>query len=214
MKKGKVQGRHGSFRSGLSRRDFLRATTGTTVSAVLATGRNPAATASAVPAESPSVKGASPQVKNYDVVVVSATTGGFGAALAAGRQGMKVALIEETPALGGMVTNGVSDTNLLSPGASSGIFEEFRLRCQKYYEQNFPDDPVMKKFQNARLGFRSEPHVADMLFKQMLAEVAGIEVFYKRYVVKVLKAGNRVTGIVTRDVNEADEITFLAPVTV
>ena len=32
--------------------------------------------------------------------------------------------------------------------------------------------------------------------------------------VKVLKAGNRVTGVVTRDVNEADEITFLAPVTI
>jgi hypothetical protein len=148
------------------------------------------------------------------VVVVSGTTGGIGAALAAGRQGMKVALIEESPALGGMVTNGVSDTNLHSPGASSGIFEEFRLRCQKYYEQNFPDDPVMKKFANARLGFRSEPHVADLLFKQMLAEVPSIEVFYKRYVVKVLKTGNRVTGVATRNVNEADEITFLAPVTI
>jgi len=150
----------------------------------------------------------------YDVVVVGATSAGIGAALAAGRQGMKVAVIEETPTLGGLLANGLSNTDLRSPGGSSGIFEEFRLRSQKYYQQKFPDDPVMKTVPYARLGFRYEPHVADMIFKQMVAEVPSIEVFYRRYVVKVLKSGNKVSAVVTRDVDEADEITFLARVTI
>jgi hypothetical protein len=148
------------------------------------------------------------------VIVVGATSAGIGAALAAGRQGMKVAVIEETPTLGGLLANGLSNTDLTSPGGSSGIFEEFRLRSQRYYQEKFPDDPAMKSVSYARLGFRYEPHVADMIFKQMAAEVPGIEVFYRRYVVKALKSGNRVTGVVTRDVNEADEITYLARVTI
>ena len=65
-------------------------------------------------------------------------------------------------------------------------------------QQNFSDDPTMKTVPYARLGFRYEPHVADMIFKQMAAEVPSIEVFYRRVAVKVLKSGNRVTGVVTR----------------
>src|ERR1700728_654679 len=80
--------------------------------------------------------------QTFDVVVVGATTAGVGAAIAAGRQGMRVALIEETPTIGGLLANGLCNTDLRSPGGSSGLFEEFRLRSQKYYTTNFPDDPA------------------------------------------------------------------------
>lgn len=125
-----------------------------------------------------------------------------------------MALIEETPTLGGLLANGLSNTDLRSPGGSSGIFEEFRLRSQRYYRRNFPDDPTMKSVRYAQLGFRYEPHVADAIFKEMVQEIPNIEVFYRRYPVRVLKQGNRVSGVVTRDLNGQHEITFYAPVTI
>ena len=152
--------------------------------------------------------------QQFDVIVVGATTAGVGSAIAAGRQGMRVAVIEETPVLGGLIANGLCNTDLLSPGGSSGIFEEFRLRSQKYYQTNFANDPAMKTIPMAQLGFRYEPHVADKIFKEMFAEIPSIQVFYKRYATKVLKSGRRVTGVVTRDTNDQIEMTFRAPVTI
>lgn len=152
--------------------------------------------------------------QDFDVVVVGATSAGVGAAIAAGRQGMKVALVEETPTLGGLLANGLSNTDLRSPGGSSGIFEEFRLRSKKYYTENFPEDPAIKKVRFAREGFRYEPHVADRIFKQMVAEIPSIWVYYGRIPTRVLKSGKRVTGVVTADLEGAGEITFRAPVTI
>ncbi len=149
-----------------------------------------------------------------DVIVVGATSAGVGAALSAGRLGMRVAVIEETPTLGGMLANGLSNTDLRSPGGSSGLFDEFRLRVGKYYREKFPNDPVMKTVPYAQMGFRYEPHMADRIFKQMVAEVPSIRVFYRRYAVAVRKQGNRVTGVITRDLAGRNEITFLAPVTI
>ena len=153
------------------------------------------------------------QGETFDTVVVGATSGGVGAAIAAGRQGMRVALIEDSPVLGGMISNGVSNTNLLAYGASSGIFEEFRLRCQKYYEEEFLHDPTMK-IKSVRLGFHYAPSLADRTFKQMIAEIPTVKVFYGRHAIKVLKEANRVTGVITRDNHDANEMTFRAPITI
>jgi hypothetical protein len=149
----------------------------------------------------------------FDVVVVGASTGGVAAAIAAGRQGMKVALIEESPVLGGIMANGLSRTDG-SPAACTGIYDEFVRRCGRYYQQTLPDDPAIRNAPPATLGHRYEPHVADLIFKQMVAEIPGITVFYHRYPVKVLKEGNRVTGVVTLDTDDRNELTFRATVTI
>jgi flavin-dependent dehydrogenase len=151
--------------------------------------------------------------QQFDVVVVGATTGGVAAAIAAGRQGMKVALIEESPVLGGIMANGLSRTDG-SPAACTGIYDEFVRRCGRYYQETLPDDPAIKHAAPSTLGHRYEPHVADLIFKQMVAELPGIQVFYHRYAVKVLKTGNRVTGVVTRDPDDRNEMTFHATVTI
>jgi hypothetical protein len=152
--------------------------------------------------------------ETFDVVVVGATTAGVGAAIAAGRQGMRVALIEETPTIGGLLANGLCNTDLRSPGGSSGLFEEFRLRSQKYYTTNFPDDPAMKNEPMAKLGFRYEPHIADKIIREMIAEIPSIKIFTGRYATRVLKTGNVVTGVVTKDTKDTHELTFLAAVTI
>ncbi len=43
-------------------------------------------------------------VETYDVIVVGGSSLGVAAALAAGRMGARVALIEDTPVLGGMLS--------------------------------------------------------------------------------------------------------------
>lgn len=149
-----------------------------------------------------------------DVIVVSGSSAGVAAAIAAGRQGVRVVVIEETPTLGGLLSNGLSNTDLRSPGGSSGIFEEFRLRVQNYYHEHDPDDPAYKLVPFAREGFRYEPHVADQIFKQIVAEIPSIHVYYQRIVTHVLKIDNRVTGVVTEDIHGGHPITFAAPVTI
>jgi len=83
--------------------------------------------------------------ETYDVVVVSGSSGGFGAALAAGRMGMRVALIEDTPVLGGMLSNGISNIDTYSFESLSGIFEEFRSRVKEHYRTLMATDPIFRR---------------------------------------------------------------------
>ncbi|MEX2262349.1 MAG: FAD-dependent oxidoreductase [Bryobacteraceae bacterium] len=164
------------------------------------------------------------QGERYDVVIVGATASGVGAAIAAGREGLKVALTEESPSLGGMFSNGVSHTNIRALGACSGIYEEFRQRVMKYHREHFPNDPIVNSAPKSQphffpfgrpwgsQGLVYEPRVADKIFKEMVAEIPGIRVFYRQYPVRVLKTGNRVTGVVTRAVQGGADTTFDAAI--
>lgn len=163
--------------------------------------------------------------KKYDVVVVGATASGVGAAIAAGREGLKVALTEDSPSLGGMITNGVSNTNLRALGGSNGIFEEFRLRVQKHYRATLPNDPIVNQKPTGdshffplnrpwgSLGLVYEPRVADMILKQMVAEIPGIDVLYHHYPVRVFRSGNRVTGVQVRSEKDNSELRLDAAIT-
>ena len=164
-------------------------------------------------------------IRQYDVVVVGATASGVGAAMAAGREGLKVALTEESPSLGGIISNGVCNTNVRSLGGSNGIFEEFRLRVLDHYRKTIPDDPILNQRPTGdshfyplnrpwgSTGLVYEPRVADLILKKMMAETPNVEVFYHHYPVRVLKEKNRVTGVVTRSAKDAGEIEFHARIT-
>lgn len=149
----------------------------------------------------------------FDIVVVGGTTAGIGTAIAAGRDGMRVAIIEETPTLGGLLANGLCSTDG-SPEVCTGIFEDFRKRNLAYYHKNFPNDAAIKNNKKASVGLRYEPSVADKLIKEMVAEIPSIQVFYRRYATAVFKTGNRVTGVVTRDLDDRNPLTFAAAITV
>ncbi|MCX6623493.1 MAG: FAD-dependent oxidoreductase [Acidobacteria bacterium] len=153
------------------------------------------------------------RAENFDVIVVSGSSGGFGAALAAGRMGARVALIEDTPVLGGMLSNGISNIDTYSYESLSGIFEEFRARVKEYYRPVEATDPIFHSPSGARRpadyrgrqsnaaieGGRWEPHAADKIFKQMMAEAPGVTVFYNTWATGVVLRGNRVAGVVTRN---------------
>ncbi|MCZ2074928.1 MAG: FAD-dependent oxidoreductase [Bryobacteraceae bacterium] len=145
--------------------------------------------------------------ETYDVVVVSGSSGGFGAALAAGRMGMRVALIEDTPVLGGMLSNGISNIDTYSFESLSGIFEEFRSRVKEHYGALMATDPIFRaprlldykprQSNVAAEGGRWEPHVADQILKEMIAPAPGVTIFYNTWATDAVLQGNRAAGVMT-----------------
>lgn len=76
---------------------------------------------------------------NYDLIILGASASGISAAIQAARNKLKVAVIEESISIGGMITAaGVSafDGNHLIAG---GIFKEFRDKLRNYYNRDILD---------------------------------------------------------------------------
>lgn len=157
--------------------------------------------------------------ESFDVVIVSGSSGGIGAAIGAARLGASVALIEDSPVLGGMLSNGISNIDAFSYESLSGVFEEFRQRVKMHYAPIMETDPVYARPMSDKLKERNflanhidkrsfqinqpvqggtwEPKVADMLFKKMAAVYPDLKIYYKRYATGVIKKHNRVTGVTT-----------------
>lgn len=92
----------------------------------------------------------------YDVVVYGATASGVVAAVAAARQGARVALVESGTHLGGMVSSGLGHSDTGRKETIGGISLEFFKRVGRHYNQ-----PVAWDF---------EPHVAEDVFRAMARE--------------------------------------------
>ncbi len=143
--------------------------------------------------------------ETYDVVVVSGSSGGFGAALAAGRMGMRVALIEDTPVLGGMLSNGISNIDTYSFESLSGIFEEFRSRVKEHYRTLMATDPIFgatvarykPSHECSRGGRALGAACRGPILKEMIAPVPGVTIFYDTWATDVVLQGKRAAGVMT-----------------
>jgi hypothetical protein len=126
---------------------------------------------------------AAPPTRSYDLVVYGGTAGGAIAAVAAAREGARVALLEPRDHLGGMVSGGLGWTDFGKKEVIGGYSREFFERIGRAYGQ-----PIQWTF---------EPHVAEATFRDLLKE-AGVEVFFRhrlREKTGVTKQGTRVTSI-------------------
>ena len=101
----------------------------------------------------------------YDLVVYGGTAGGVTTAVAAAREGLKVALLEPGSHLGGMVSGGLGATDFGRKEVIGGMSLEFFQRVGRHYGE--------------KIGWYFEPHVAEAIFKEMVKE-AGVSVFYHR----------------------------------
>lgn len=176
-----------------------------------------------------------PSIESFDVVVVSGSSGGIGAAIGAARLGASVVLIEDVPVLGGMLTNGISNIDAFSYESLSGLFEEFRQAVKAHYLPVMNTDPVYAKKISDKLRERPtasnhidkrsfqinqpnqggtwEPKVADAVLKRLAAGYPNLKIYYKRYATGVVKNGNRITGVTTTT-EEGDAKTFLGKVVI
>lgn len=122
-----------------------------------------------------------------DVVVVAATPGGVAAAVAAARGGASVILLEETAHVGGIVSGGLTNTDIRKKGAVGGLFAEFVRRVREHYEKTYgADSPQSKACQG---GHMFEPKVAEKIFREMLAGEKNIRLIERHRVVRARVAG-------------------------
>jgi len=143
-----------------------------------------------------------------DIVVYGGTSGGVVSAVSAARLGKSVVLIEPTGVLGGMTTGGLGATDIGNKRCIGGISREFYRRIFKHYQDpaNWKQETREKYFkgrtvnsQNEDSMWTFEPHVASLVFDQMLKETKVQVVFKERLDLKsgVVKTGTKIASIRT-----------------
>jgi len=128
----------------------------------------------------------------YDLLVYGASPAGLGAAIAAARRGLRVLVAEPLGQIGGMVTGGLSRTDLGRPETVGGLFREFMDRVVGYYEQHY--GPGSQQANDCLEGQRFEPHVALDILTEMVQE-AGVEICLRRALSTVEVGEDRVEQI-------------------
>lgn len=119
--------------------------------------------------------------KTFDVVVYGATAGGTMAAIAAEKKGVRVALLEPGSHVGGMVSGGLSSSDVENQQQLiGGLARSFFAAAGAHYHQ-----PIAWAF---------EPHVAEEIFRDMLAS-AGVQIFFHCRLTRAEKRGSLITRI-------------------
>jgi hypothetical protein len=107
---------------------------------------------------------------SYDLVVYGGTAGGAITAMSGARMGLKVALLEPRRHIGGMVSGGLSRTDVGRREVIGGYALEFYWRAGNAYNmaQHLQD-----------IAWLPEPHVAESILRDMLRQ-AGVTVLFNR----------------------------------
>ncbi len=114
------------------------------------------------------------------------------AAMAAAREGMHVVLLEPGNHLGGMLTGGLSATDVGNPTVIGGDALEFFERVGHYYDMQQYDQKVSWRF---------EPHVGEATLRSMLQDAKVDIRFHERMREKdgVQKSDGRILTLTTED---------------
>jgi len=120
-----------------------------------------------------------------DVIVHAATPGGVMAAVAASREGAQVTLLEPSLYVGAMASSGLgyADFGLHAESVLGGQCQEFYRRVAKHYNVTFKW-PKQDSCGDRSPPWSCEPHVAEGVFNDMLAE-ANVTVMFEARIVSV-----------------------------
>lgn len=142
-----------------------------------------------------------------DVVVYGGTPAGVMAAIAAARNGHTVALIDINSHVGGVVSGGLVATDIGDRKTVGGLADDFFTRIVKYYNETY--GPDSKQLKACRNGVNFEPHVAELVFEQMLKEQAPrITIWRKHRYRSVSVEGERIISLVVDDLAASTPRTF------
>lgn len=127
--------------------------------------------------------------QEFDLVVYGATAGGVMTAVSGARHGLKTVLLEPGNHVGGMVTGGLSGTDMGKGEVIGGMALEFYWRMGKHYEMD-------RHLQ--QVAWMPEPGAGEKVMRQMLADAKVTVLHGHRLVEKtgVRKSGTRVTEVV------------------
>lgn len=142
--------------------------------------------------------------KEYDIVVYGDTAAAVIASVAASRQNAKVALVAPNVHLGGMVSGGLSQTDLGDSSVIGGMSREF-------FKRN-----AIKKGGSKKVDWYFEPHIAEEIFVDMINETKEsdypIEVFTGERLVEndgVEMDGNTIDKIICESGKVFDGVHFI-----
>ena len=113
--------------------------------------------------------------QTYDLVIYGGTSAGVAAAVQAARMDHSVILISPAEHLGGLTSSGLGATDSGSKSAIGGISHEFYARIHDHYRQSEAwEEGNQKDFSgydpNAETMWVFEPHVAEQIFEDFIAE--------------------------------------------
>lgn len=123
-----------------------------------------------------------------DIIVVTATPAGAAAAVSAAQTGAKVILLEETAHVGGITAGGLTNTDIRKHGAVGGFYKEFKRRIVDHYTTSYGADSAEVKL--CRGGNMFEPHIAEQVFRDMLAAEKNIRLIERQRVVSARVIGS------------------------
>lgn len=129
---------------------------------------------------------------SYDLVVYGGTAGGVMTAISGARHGLSTVLLEPGRHVGGMVTGGLSGTDVGKIEVIGGMALEFYWRAGKHYQ-------VDRHLQ--QLAWMPEPGAGEKVMRQMLADAKVTLLTGHRLVEKagVEKQGKRIIAIKTEN---------------
>ena len=143
-----------------------------------------------------------PLFHETDVVVVGGGPAGFAAAIAAARNGAKVALVERYGSLGGLFTNGMVLIMLATSRREEGGRWTLVTRgvCEEFMNRAVALGPKVAKKPSQDIDRRHwqptvDPEGAKYLMDTMIAE-AGVEMFFHSWGVDTIQDGDRTLGVV------------------
>jgi hypothetical protein len=136
---------------------------------------------------------------NAQVVIVGATPAGVMTAVAAARAGSSsICLIDESDHIGGIVSGGLTNADIGQVKAVGGLYNEFLGRVRQFYSTKYGDNSEQVK--DCLDGRNVEPHVAEQIFREMLAEHPNIQVLNGYVLERVSVRNNRLEAVVVRRV--------------
>ncbi len=133
---------------------------------------------------------------DYDIVVFGGTSAGVAAAVAAGRGGASVLLVESSYLIGGLTTGGLTKTDIGKPATIGGLASEFYARVLAHYTEKYGADSVQVKETGG--GYFFETKVALQIYEEMLAE-AGVTVRIREQLQDVEVRDHRIISFTTKN---------------
>lgn len=113
-------------------------------------------------------------VERADVIIYGGTPAGVMSAVAAARHGNTVALVDVNKHVGGVVSGGLTATDIGDRETVGGLADEFFKRVLNHYTKTFGADS--RQVKDCHGGLKFEPKIAEMIFEQMLAEAKKVTI--------------------------------------
>ena len=123
-----------------------------------------------------------PGTAEHDLVVIGSSPCGIACAVRAAREGLSVTLVSEGRHVGGMLSSGIGVMDTQYDGRRAPLYDEVCDRIKDHYRERYGEEspqyrtclPGDRTSSGNRLTF--EPHVAEAVLEQMLAEQPAIVV--------------------------------------